>query len=129
MRGYIMSEDFGFYGDDADNNEEKVINGISGKVTDFTFTNIDYPCIIFKEGFKCPKHQLQVISNMVKTISDVKDVSLYFINNGELFKMGMLSGLQVSSFLEIIGTEKVFGYYNKDIKLEDSKLYTLCSIL
>ena len=124
-----MSEDFGFYGEDGDSEVKQEIHGISGQVTDFTYTNISYPCIIFREGFTCPKHQMQVISNMVKTVNDVKDISLYFIDKGELFKMGMLSGLQVSSFLEIIGTEKVFGYYDKDTKLENSKLYTLCMVL
>lgn len=124
-----MSEDFGFYGEDEDSDSTQEINGISGTVTDFTFTNLSYPCIVFKDGFTCPKHQMQVISNMVKTVNDVKDISLYFVENNELYKIGMISGLQVSSFLEIIGTDNVYGYYDKDTRLENSKLYTLCTVL
>ena len=121
--------DFGFYGESNDDYEEKEIQGITGDVTSFTFVNLEYPCIIFNEGFTCPKHQLTVIGNMVKSTNALKDISLYFLNGGELFKIGMIGGIQVNAFLEIVGTDNVTGYFDKDTKLENSLLYSLCTVL
>lgn len=124
----MQNEDFGFYGEGEDEVKNTTVKGISDNVAGFTFTKLKFPCIIFKEGFKCPKHQLTVISNMVKTVKDLKDVNLYYQDNEDVFKMGALSGLQVDSFLEIVGDDKVVGYYDKDTKLEGSMLYTLCTV-
>lgn len=122
------SQDFGFYGEDAEKDDVKDIHGITDKVTDFTFTNISYPCLIFKEGFSCPQHQMKVISNMVKTNSSDKDTALYFINGGELFKIGMLGGNQIDPLLELVGVDKLTGYYLDGTKIEGDRLYTLCVI-
>lgn len=120
-------EDFGFYGEGNDESKVKDIQGITDTVTDYTYTNLEYPCIMLKEGFTCPKHKMKVISNMVKTTSDDKDISLYFVESGELFKIGMLGGLQVSSFIDIVGVENLVGYFLDGTKLEGSKIYTLCT--
>lgn len=116
---------FGFYGEEADEQTETVLKGITGNVSDFTYTNLSYPCIIFKEDFKCPKHQLRVVSNMVNSKAGEKDISLYFVNEGELYKIGNIGGLQVNAFLEIIGLNNVIGYYKEGLKLTGDKLYTL----
>ena len=113
----VEREDFNFYGNEDEEHTEEV-KGITDNVTSFTHTGLSYPCLIFKEGFTCPKHKLKVISNMVKTVNDAKDVCLYFLNNNEVFKMGELSGLQINSFLEIVGEEGVFGYYDEKTKLQ-----------
>ena len=117
--------DFEFYGEEADERKETEIKGITGDVTDFTFSDLSYPCIIFNEDFSCPKHKLRVVSNMVKSTSANKDISLYFIKNGDLYKIGEIDGLQVSAFLGIVGVENVFGFYEKGIKLVGDKIYTL----
>lgn len=122
---YEGEEDF--YGEDESETDADV-RGISGNVSSYTYTNLNYPCIIFKKGFSCPKHQLLVISNMVKSSGVDKDISLYFSKEDDLYKIGTIGGKQVSAFLEIVGTESVYGYFNKDIKLEDDRLYTLCTI-
>lgn len=122
-----MASDFEFYGEEADQDTEQVVRGITDKVSDYTFTDMGYPCIIFKDGFTCPKHQLKVVSNMVKSNSADKDVNLYLITKGELFKMGMLSGIQISAFLEVIGCDKLTGFLDKKIRLENDRLYTLCT--
>lgn len=122
------SEDFDFY-EGAEDEVSTSVDGVSNEVTNFTYTNLEYPCIIFKEGFTCPQHQLRVISNMVKTVSVNKDISLYFIQGSDLFKMGMLSGVQIQAFLSIVGDDKVIGYFDRDTKLEGDRLYTLCTIL
>lgn len=121
-----QDKDFEFYGEDAENDDVKDIHGITDKVTDFTYTNISYPCLIFKEGFACPQHQMKVISNMVKTNDSNKDTALYYINNGELFKIGMLGGNQIDPLLELVGIDKLTGYYLDGTKLEGDRLYTLC---
>lgn len=123
-----MSEDFGFYGEEADELQKQEIRGITGNVTDFTFTNIDYPCIIFNEDFKCPKHKLNVISNMVKSPMPTKDISIYFIKDGDLYKIGMIDGVQVNAFLDVIGIDMVKGFFNAETKLTGSMLYTLCTV-
>lgn len=122
-----VQEDFNFYGAEAELEETKEVKGITDDVTGFTYTNVQYPCIVFKEDFKCPKHQLKIISNMVNTVKDKKDISLYFLNGSDLYKLGELSGLQVSAFLEMLGCDAVYGYYDADTKLEGSMLYALCS--
>lgn len=121
-----MEEDFGFYGEEADEDRVEDIHGITDTVSKFTFTKLEYPCIMFREGFTCPQHQMKVISNMVKTNSPDKDTSLYFETGGEMFKLGMLSGRQIDPLLELVGVENLVGYYDSDTKLEGDRIYTLC---
>lgn len=121
-------EDFGFYGSEAEESQKTEIKGITGDVTDFTYTNLEYPCIVFNDDFKCPKHQLTVIKNMVNSTIGGKDISLYFRNEGDLFKIGMIDGLQVTAFLEVVGLSNVKGFFSKDVKLENDRLYTLCTV-
>lgn len=121
-----MEDDFGFYGSEADDTDVKGIKGITDNVTEFTYTNMEYPCIIFKDGVSYKKHQWRILSNMVKAVADDKDTALYFPDTSGLVKMGMLSGRQVESFLDLVGIENVYAYYSKDTLLEGSKLYSLC---
>lgn len=121
-----MEEDFGFYGSESDDTSVKGIKGITDNVTEFTYTNMEYPCIIFKDGVSYKKHQWRILSNMVKAVADDKDTALYFPDTSGLVKMGMLSGRQVESFLDLVGIENVYAYYSKDKLLEGSKLYSLC---
>ena len=122
---YTGEEDF--YGGD----EEAIpadVKGGSDSVSSYTYTNLSYPCILFKEGFACPKHQLTVISNMVNSKGIDKDISIYFNKEGDLFKIGSISGRQLNAFLEIVGTDVVYGYYDAETRLKDDLLYTLCTI-
>lgn len=121
-------ESFEFYGEGTDEQSEVKVKGITGDVTDFTYTGLEYPCIVFNDDFKCPKHQLNVISNMVNSSVGFKDISLYFVNKGELFKIGAINGMQVNAFLDIVGISNVKGFFDKLTKLEDSMLYTLCTV-
>lgn len=123
-----LKEDFGFYGEVGEVQQEQIEKGISDKVTEFTYSNLDYPCIVFREDFSCPKHKLRAVSNMVKAKGVNKDINLYFTDKGELFKMGMLSGLQINPFLEIMGCDSVIGFYDAETKLEGGLLYTLYTI-
>lgn len=122
---YTGEEDF-YGGDDEEVSVD--VKGVSDNVSSYTYTNLNYPCILFKEGFTCPKHQLTVISNMVNSKGVDKDISLYFNKEGDLYKIGSISGKQVSAFLEIVGTDVVYGYFDKETKLVDDRLYTLCTI-
>ena len=76
-----------------------------------------------------PKHKVMAISNMVKSAmgNAEKDITLYFQNNGELYKMGMLSGQQIMSLLQIVPREQLIAYYNDGSLLVDGKIYVLCS--
>lgn len=123
-----IEEELDFYGDEEEEVDSE-IKGITGEVSSFTFTNLSYPCIIFKEGCEIPKHRLKIVANMVKSgnMQD-KDTSLYFIQNGELFKIGSLSGTQIMGFLDLMGTDCMFGYVNAEEKLENGNLYSLCTV-
>ena len=121
-----MGTDFDFYeGDCIDEVED-----VDEEVSNYAFTGMSYPCIIFKDDFSCPKHKLTVISNMVKSgnMSD-KDISLYFHNNGELFKLGSLSGVQLGAFIDLVGVDSIDGYLEGGVKLEGDRVYTLCTVL
>lgn len=122
-----MNEDSVYEGYSEDKVAE--IEGITDNVTDLSFTNLSYPAIIFKEGLKMPKHKVMAISNMVKSAmgNAKKDITLYFQNNGELYKMGMLSGQQIMSLLQIVPREQLIAYYNDGSLLVDGKIYVLCS--
>ncbi len=112
--------------------EDKVseMEGITDKVTNYTYTKLEYPCLLFRKGVQLEKHKVQVVSNMVnsKTLGSSKDISLYLSNNGELFKIGKISGVQVLPLLEIIGEENLQGFLDKDTELKGSLIYTLCSV-
>ena len=105
------------------------IEGITDTVTDYTYTNLAYPCIIFKNGVKLEKHRIQVISNMVKSNATgvVKDISLYFSNEGQLYKLGEIGGIQVSPLIDIVGRDNLIAFLDKDTELKESLIYTLCS--
>jgi hypothetical protein len=113
-----------------ENKEVEEVKGITDKVTNYTYTDINYPCMIFKKGFRLAKHKVQVISNMVRsnTAGCEKDISLYFINNEEIFKMGNICGQQVEALLDIAGRENMVAFADKDTELKGSLIYTLCRV-
>lgn len=121
----VLEEDF--YGEQSDDVSVN-IPGITDKVVNYTYTGMVFPCIILKEGFKCPEHKMMVLSKMVKMgSSEDKDISLYFSNKGELYKIGMLSGIQVKPFLSIVGEENVDAFYDNGMELKGDRIYVLCS--
>ena len=65
---------------------------------------------------------------MVNSKGIDKDISIYFNKEGDLFKIGSISGRQLNAFLEIVGTDVVYGYYDAETRLKDDLLYTLCTI-
>ena len=112
-----------------DEEEVNEIEGITDSVTDYTYADLSYPCIIFKDGMQMEMHKVKIISNMVKSPTKclAKDIALYFVNDGELFKLGSISGMQVMALIDIVGREKLDAYMDRDIHLSDSLIYTLCS--
>ncbi|MGV3076439.1 hypothetical protein ACEE21_15275 [Clostridium baratii] len=121
-----MSDDFNFYGDGS--NEDEVVRevkGLTDTVSKFVYSDMSFPCICLKEDIKLPKHKWLIISKLVKQGSEGKNISVYMIRGGELFKAGSLSGLQIKAFIDIIGIENLFGYYNKDKELKGDRLYVL----
>lgn len=121
--------DFGFYGDEAEKDEVKDIRGITDEVSEFVYSDMSFPCICLKADIKLPRHKWLIISKLVKQGTVSKDISVYMVRNGELFKAGALTGAQIKSFIDIIGLENMYGYHNKDKKLVGDKLYVLSSIL
>lgn len=122
----VDEDESSFYDGCKESSED--VEGITGQVSSFTFTNINYPCFIFREGSEIPKYKLRIVANMVKSgnMQD-KDTSLYFMQNGDLYKIGSLSGLQIMGFIDLIGIDNLIGYASKDEKLEGSSLYCLCT--
>lgn len=120
-------KDFDFYGDGTDESKVKDIHGITDTVTEYSYSNLQYPCIIFVEGFKCPKHKMQVLSNMIKSKGIIKDIALYFKQSDGVYKIGEIGGIQVNSLLDCIGVDSLLGFYDESTELIGSKLYALCS--
>lgn len=114
-----------------DSEEEEVnvdIPGITDKVVNYTYTGMKYPCIILKSGFKCPEHKMLVLSKMVKMGSaETKDISLYFAEGSDLYKIGMLSGMQDKPFLDVVGVENIMAFYDNGMELLGDKVYVLCA--
>lgn len=117
--------------DGYEEGQVKELKGVTDTVTDTAFTTLDFPAIVFKDGMKLPKHQAEVISNMVKSSAQLgaKDIGLYFQHGSDLFKIGSISGLQVDSLLTITGTVNIFGFYSDGSRLEGDRIYTLCSFM
>lgn len=111
--------------------EDKVedIQGITDSVTDYTYAKLSYPCIIFKAGFRLEKHKMQVISNMVKSSPKgvIKDISLYFTNEDQLYKVGSIGGIQVSPLIDIAGRDSLNAFLDDKTQLSGDLIYTLCS--
>lgn len=127
-KDYCMDDDF--YGVGEDEGRSAEVKGITGEVSSFTYTNLQFPCILFKEGTPIPKHKLKIVSNMVKSGNmGEKDTSLYFIQNGDVFKIGSLSGNQIMGFLDLMGLDCLEGYLGKENKLEGGLLYSLCTVV
>lgn len=123
------AEDFNFYNEEDFGEKSVEMQGITGKVTPYTFTGVTYPCVLFKEDFNCPRHKLTVISNMVKSGGKLnKDISIYFLQKGDVFKIGSLSGFQINAFIDLVGKENLTGFYDKDTQLSGDKLYTLNTV-
>ena len=121
------NSDFGFYGEEADEASVRDIKGVTDEVSKFVFTNIEYPCICLKADIMLPTYKWEVIAKLVKQGVVSKNISIYMLRNGELFKAGSLSGLQVKAFIDIVGIENLFGFHNRDIRLDGDKLYVLAS--
>lgn len=122
-----MLEDFGFYGSEAEKDEVKDIQGITDEVSKFVFSSMEFPCVCLKADIALPKHKWVVISKLVKQGTSSKNISFYIIRNGETFKAGSLSGLQIKAFIDMVGIDNLFGYHNKDRKLVGDRLYALAS--
>lgn len=121
----LLEDDF--YGEQSDDVTVS-LPGITDKVVNYTYTGMSFPCVILKDGFKCPEHKMIVLSKMVKMGSvEVKDINLYFSDNGELYKIGMLSGMQVKPFLDIVGVENIHAFYDDGSELKGDKVYVLCA--
>lgn len=122
------NNDFGFYGEEAEDNEVKDIKGVTDEVSEFVYSDMEYPCICLKNNLKMPEHKWVVISKLVKQGVSDKNISVYMIRGGDLYKIGALSGTQIKAFLDIVGIDNMVGFNRKDVKLIGDKLYALSSI-
>lgn len=120
-----MSEDFEFYGKGTEKEEVKDIKGITDTVSEYVYSSMEYPCICLKPNLILPKHKWGIISKLSKSSGSDKNIFLYIIRKNEMFKIGKLSGIQVKSFIDIVGLDNLFGFYSKDKKLENDRLYVL----
>lgn len=123
-----MSDEFGFYGEEVENeNSVREIRGITDTVSKYVFSDMNFPCICLKEDLTLPKHKWVVISKLVKQGTSDKNISVYLIRKGDLYKAGALSGVQVTALIDLVGLDNLVGYYNKDKELKGDRLYILSS--
>lgn len=120
-----MSKEFDFYGEESEKEEIREVRGITDTVSRFVYSDMDFPCICLKDDLKLPKHKWMLISTLVKQGNISKTIPVYLIRNGDLFKVGALSTVQIKSFIDVVGLDNMFGFYNKDKKLEGDRLYIL----
>lgn len=123
----MPDNEFDFYGEEYNENSPNEIKGITDKVTSYTYTGMSYPCMVIKDTFVCPKHRMLVIKNMVKKSAMDKDISLYYAQGAELFKLGNISSSQIKVFIEMVGKEHIEGYLSEKESLSDDLLYILYS--
>lgn len=121
------AEDFGFYGEEEEEEVIKDIKGVTDEVSKFVFTNVEYPFVCLKADIALPQYKWLIISKLVKQGVASKNISFYMLRGGELFKAGALSGVQIKSFIDIVGIDNLFGYHNENIRLEGDRLYVLSS--
>lgn len=124
--GYGVYEEDVYDGEEEYTGEED-IEGVTDEVTSYTYTNLEYPCIVLNDDFTCPKHKLEVLSRMVKMSDrEIKDIALYMSNEGDLYKIGSLSGTQMKAFYQIIGEDNVRVFFSEEKELLGDKKYVLC---
>lgn len=121
----MNDEDFGFYNEGETTIKEK--EGITDNVTPYTYTKLEYPCVVLRDGFTCAKHQIKVVSNMVKAKSLNKDIGVYFRDKGDMYRIGNICGMQLESFIDVLGRENVIGFYDDGTELVGDMIYCLCT--
>ena len=107
--------------------EDGEIAGVTDTVVSYTFTGMEFPCVIFKDDVVFPEHKMLVLSKMLKMGAPDKDISIYFMKEGELYRIGKLSGMQMKAFLQIVGEDSVRVFYAEGHELLGDKIYVLCS--
>ena len=110
-----------------DEDEVDDIKGITDEVTKYTFSGLNYPCVVLRDGFVCPEHKMEVLSKMVGFSSRVaKDITLYFQDKGSMYKIGMLSSHQMKIFYDLVGEDNVIAFYDDGMELTGDKKFVLC---
>ena len=123
-----MSDEFDFYGDGSTEEVVRDVKGVTDSVSEYVFVDMEYPNLCLKADLVLPKHKWEVISKLSKIGGKAdKNISLYIVRHGELFKIGALNGVQVKSFIDIVGIDNIEGHHRDGRKLEGSKLYVLSS--
>lgn len=132
-----MREEFNFYEESNtrdtantgyDEVEVRDIKGVTDSVSEYVFVDMEYPNVCLKADLVLPKHKWEVISKLSQIGGNVdKNISLYIVRNDELYKIGALSGVQIKSFLDIVGIENIVGHHKDGRELVGSKLYVLSS--
>lgn len=120
-----MSDEFNFYGGNSEEESVRDIKGITDTVTKYVYDNLNFPNICLNEDLKLPKSKWLLISKLVKQGAEDKNISVYILRNGEMFKAGCLAGSQVIPFIDVVGIDNLHGYYTKDKRLEGDRLYIL----
>lgn len=123
----VVSSELDMY-EGGEEKEDAVVEGVTDSISQYAFTDIQYPCIMFNKGFHTEKHKFQVLQNMLSNSQVESDITVYFTNSkGEILKVGKVSGYQLSFLLDIVGRENVTGYYADGSVLDGGLIYTLCT--
>lgn len=93
-------------------------------VSRYAKADLNFPCLVIKQGFNAQKHRWMLISNIVKS-SKKSDVGLYLDNGDKKMKLGTVGGSQVRTLIEILGEDNLSGYYDDGRELVGSKLFVL----
>lgn len=100
--------------------------GITGTVTRYATSSLEFPCYIVSAPFE--KYKIQVLRTMIENHSssaDSEPINLYFREEGSTVGLGKIMPTQVKAFLKLFESNKIEGYLDKDSKLEGDYLYTL----
>lgn len=104
-------------------------DGITGTVSRYTKSKLEFPCFIVKAPFE--EYKITVLRTMFQK-SDSYDeeesklaINLYFEQDGVRAGFGKIFPRQVNSFLKLFGGNDITGYYDDGRELRGEHLYVL----
>lgn len=115
--------------DVVEENRSFEAEGLTGNVSRYTQSSLNYPCYIVQSPFEL--YKVNVLRSMYTTgsseSSDEDDlgISIYFEQNQKMAGFGKIYPRQVNAFLKLFERNNILGFYNEETPLKGDYLYVL----
>lgn len=124
-----MSLGYDVYEDNRDFEQK----GITGNVSRYTTTNMEYPCLIVCATEEKPveMYKIEVLRKMFASVAVFDEeqsklkITIYYSQDERLVRLGVIQPKQVKSILKLFESNVVEGFYDSDTLLRDDYLYVL----